>query len=623
MRIPLSAAAAALLVAAGVAAALLWPDAGPDGRPGGEQAEHGGIARETAPDREDPAWEMRAKERIVERDAELTARLCSRQCAADLAAMAAELSRLPASGRPERLHDMRAGHPRLVHLSWIGSDGTLYEAGGLPRDAGDLRSRLREAREAVRAGKRYDSGSVVSGGERFAVLAVPAQDGGGVVGVVRQDAAERVKSMQTKHLRLVPYPREGRYGIESVDADTRRDITVDHGEENGTASHYHKHEVVVRFAKPPGERELERIIRDLAITRVRKTGYAYVFRSERSTAEAMMDYFRRSGNVIYAELHYLYMTNEETGGVVPNDMLYEAYQWNLPAIGTIPGWSISRGDDGVIVAVIDTGVDPHHPDLAGRLTEGANFVTPGEAPEDDVGHGTHVAGIIAAVVNNVEGVAGMTWNGRVMPIKVLDESGAGSAYAVAEGIIWAADNGARVINLSLGNYAESEFLHDAIRYAYDRGAVIVAAAGNDNTDQPGYPAAYPEVFGVSATDERGRLAAFSNYGDYIDAAAPGTGIPSTYPGGQYAAMSGTSMASPHAAALAALIRSVHPLLTNEEVMDIMRRTAVDLGSPGKDPFYGYGQIDVAAALEEAVRLKRSVGLMPEWVRREIGTWREP
>lgn len=621
MRKPHAAGLAAFLLAAGLAAALVWPPGAPDdGAAGGNGS--GGIGQ----GRLDPAREMEAKRRLVERDAELTARLCSLQCAADLAEMAGELSRLPDGKLEARLHELRAGHPRLVRLSWVGRDGTPVAAGGLPREPGELEDRLREAHEAVRSGRRYDSGSVIAGGERFAVLGIPSRDGAGIVGVVRQSSAEKVQSMQTENLRLVPFPREGRYGIESVDAGSNRDITVDHGEENGTASHYHKYEVVVRFARPPGEDELERIKRELAIARVRKTGYAYLFQSERTTAEAMIDYFRKSGNVVYAEPHYLYMTNGEPGGrageIVPNDRLFEAYQWNLPIIGTIPGWSITRGDENVVVAVIDTGVDLNHPDLAGRLTEGANFVTPGEAPADDVGHGTHVAGIISAVVNNVEGVAGMTWHDRVMPVKVLDASGAGSAYAVAQGIIWATDNGAKVINLSLGNYAASEFLHDAVRYAFDRDVVLVAATGNDNTDQPGYPAAYPEVFGVSATDENERLAEFSNYGDYVDAVAPGVSIPSTYPGGQYAALSGTSMASPHAAALAALIRSVNPLLKNTEVMDIMRKTAVDLGPPGKDALYGYGRIDVAAALQEAVRLKQSVGLLPEWVRREIGKWRE-
>ena len=129
-------------------------------------------------------------------------------------------------------------------------------------------------------------------------------------------------------------------------------------------------------------------------------------------------------------------------------------------------------------------------------------------------------------------------------MKVLDNSGSGTTYAVAEGIIWAADHGAKVINMSLGNYADAQFLHDAIKYAFDRDIVLIAATGNDNTERPGYPAAYPEVFAVSATDPDMNKASYSNYGDYVDVMAPGTSIASTYPNNQYAALSGTSMASP-------------------------------------------------------------------------------
>lgn len=660
---------AAGLLAAALLTAVFWPASLPHDHAGDAPADDGlsgagasgfrsgepggggtGPAGAAAPgnvlpegERPNPKREMEAKRQLVERDAALTARLCIMQCSADLARMADDLSRLPAAASRARLAALRAGHPRMALLSWVPKDGDPVRAGGLPGGMGPRAEKewaadVRKAERAVADGKPYDSGLLPAGRDAFVLLGRPHPDGGGIVGLVRQSLPARVKAMQRENLRLLPYPQEGRYPIESVDSNTHRDITVDHGEENGTASHYHKQEVVVRFAAPPGPGELEQIVRDLAISNVRRAGYAFVFQSGRTSAEEMIAYFRQADNVVYAEPHYLYMTNGPMGparaagagnaplpasggaGPFPNDLLFDAYQWNLPIIGTIPGWSITRGNDNTIVAVIDTGIDLAHADLQGRLAEGMNFVAAGEAPADDVGHGTHVAGVIAAVVNNAEGVAGMTWHDRVMPVKVLDATGAGSAYAVAQGIIWATDNGAGVINLSLGNYARSAFLHDAVRYAFDRDVVLVAATGNDNTDQPGYPAAYPEVLAVSATDGRRRLADFSNYGEYVDVVAPGVGIASTYPGNQYAALSGTSMASPHAAALAALIRSVNPLLRNTEVMDIIRRTAIDLGPPGKDPLYGHGQIDVAAALAEAVRLKQSIGLYPEWVRREIAQW---
>ena len=175
----------------------------------------------------------------------------------------------------------------------------------------------------------------------------------------------------------------------------------------------------------------------------------------------------------------------------------------------------------------------------------------------------------------------MSWYNKVLPVKVLDQTGAGSTYSVAQGIIWAADHGAKVMNLSLGNYADSGFLHDAIQYAYDKDVALIAASGNDNTEQPGFPAAYPEVFAVAASDSQNEKAPFSNYGDYIDVTAPGVSIASTYPNNQYAALSGTSMASPHVTALAALIRSANPNLKNTDVYDIMRKSAQDLGDKGR------------------------------------------
>jgi subtilisin family serine protease len=271
----------------------------------------------------------------------------------------------------------------------------------------------------------------------------------------------------------------------------------------------------------------------------------------------------------------------------------------------------------MVVAVVDTGVQSDHPDLKGRLVKGVNIVDPGSPPEDDVGHGTHVAGIIAARVNNREGVAGLTWYTKIMPVKALDSTGAGSTYSVAQGVIWAADHGANVINMSLGNYAEAQFLHDAIKYAHDKGVLVVAASGNDNTDRPGYPAAYPEVLAVAATDPGGGKAEYSNYGDYIDVAAPGTSIASTYPGSRYASLSGTSMASPHVAALASLIQAANPRLSNTEVMDILRHTAQDLGAEGKDNVYGYGQIDIRNALRAASGQAFPFQTFPEMVRREL------
>jgi subtilisin family serine protease len=230
-----------------------------------------------------------------------------------------------------------------------------------------------------------------------------------------------------------------------------------------------------------------------------------------------------------------------------------------------------------------------------------NVIALGQSAMDDNGHGTHVAGIIGASVNNRQGIAGINWHSRVIPIKALDATGAGTSFSVADGIIEATDRGAKVINMSLGNYATSAFLREAVQYAYRHDVVLVAATGNDSS-QPGYPAAYPEVLAVAATTKRLARASFSNYGSYVDVAAPGDLIASTYMGGQYAALSGTSMATPHVAALAALIRSANPALRNTDVMRILTSTARDLGVRGRDDLFGYGIINVNAAVRQAMAM---------------------
>lgn len=416
---------------------------------------------------------------------------------------------------------------------------------------------------------------------------------------------------------MVPFPADNRYSIESVDSDTLRDVKVKNPQDNQGTSHYHRNQVVVRFNKTPSVEELSKIQKETKANYYQKLGYSYIFESQSMDAKQLMSYFKK-WDIVYAEPHFLYYNNEITTDlIVPNDSLYSEYQWNLPIIGTDVGWSVSRGTKEIIIAVVDTGVDLDHPDLKGNLIQGYNALDEQNPPYDDVGHGTHVAGIISALVNNKQGVAGISWYNRLMPVKVLDSSGAGSAYNVAQGIIWAADHGARVINLSLGNYAEAQFLHDAIKYAFDKDVVLISASGNDNTEQPGYPAAYPEVLAVAATDAHKQKASFSNYGNYIGVTAPGVNIASTYPTSQYAALSGTSMSSPHVAALAGLVRSISPLLRNTEVMDIIRNSAEDLGTRGKDKYYGYGQINVAKALQMADQTQSSLSLWSSLLERQL------
>ncbi|MFM1651402.1 S8 family peptidase [Brevibacillus sp. B_LB10_24] len=358
-------------------------------------------------------------------------------------------------------------------------------------------------------------------------------------------------------------------------------------------SHYVEHEIVVRFSPRPDQATIQKILAKVDGKIKRDYGESMIIKSNSKTTKEMMKVFAEHPDSVYAEPNYLLLPN-----VVPNDTYYHRYQWNLPMIGMEEGWNITEGSKDVIVAVVDTGIDLKHPEFKGKLVPGYNFIDDNDVPMDDNGHGTHVSGIIAARTNNSAGIAGMSWNSKIMPVKAIGADGSGSAFDIAQGIRFATDNGADVINLSVGNYTSSAALREACRYAFDNNVILVAASGNDDTDQPGYPAAYPEVMGVAAVDHLKARADFSNYGDYVDVAAPGVDIPSTYIESDYAALSGTSMACPHVTAFASLIRSVNPGMKNSEVMRLIRETATDLGKPGKDPEYGYGLINVNAALTQ-------------------------
>jgi type VII secretion-associated serine protease mycosin len=292
-----------------------------------------------------------------------------------------------------------------------------------------------------------------------------------------------------------------------------------------------------------------------------------------------------------------------------NAFIYnETVLYDMKAIKADQGWAdycFPHGE-GIIVAVLDTGVDLTHPDLEANLVTGRNFVEGSSFdPEDDQGHGTNVAGIIAAVANNGNAI-GVAPKAKIMPVRVLGQDG-GTFAGVAQGIAWAADNGANIINMSLGGTATSNVMRDAVDYAHGKGVFLVAAAGNcgdqyyvnngcDFRDQTNYPAAYDSVMAVAATNEDNEQSTFSNQNNYVEIAAPGSNIYNAYLYGGYRSISGTSQATPHVAGLAALIWSRNRDLTNEQVRALIRNTATDLGARGRDIQYGYGLINVAAAL---------------------------
>ena len=273
-------------------------------------------------------------------------------------------------------------------------------------------------------------------------------------------------------------------------------------------------------------------------------------------------------------------------------------QWALNRLSAENLWAQQPGD-GVTVAVVDTGVDAAHPDLAGVVLPGTDLVAPGgDGSADGNGHGTHVAGIVAAVADNGQGVAGLAQGVRILPVRVLDDSGAGWSSDIAKGIIWATDHGAAVINLSLGDHTSDQVTATAVQYAEDHDVVVVAAAGNDrqNGDPVTYPAAYPGVIGVAATDSQDAVAAFSETGSFVDLAAPGVHIASTYPPATYVYLSGTSMATPFVSAAAALLKAADPQLTPAQATSALESSAGDLGPAGRDDDFGYGLVDPAAAL---------------------------
>lgn len=288
--------------------------------------------------------------------------------------------------------------------------------------------------------------------------------------------------------------------------------------------------------------------------------------------------------------------------IATSDSEYEQ-QWAFPRLRLPEAWRATTGA-GVTVAVVDTGVDAEHPDLAANLVPGINVV--GSSRSDDVadghGHGTHVAGIVAAVTDNAVGVAGVAPSARIMPVKALDDHGSGWSSDVAEGIVHAAEHGAGVINLSLSSSSDNAVLEDAVSYARSQGVVVVAAAGNGRQrgNPVAYPAAFAGVIAVAATDVADIDADFSNTGDYVDLAAPGVAIRSTVPGGGYGDLSGTSMAAPHVAGVIALLlqelADKGSVNSDDAVFDLLTRTAEDLGEPGWDPAYGYGLVDPVAAV---------------------------
>ncbi len=321
--------------------------------------------------------------------------------------------------------------------------------------------------------------------------------------------------------------------------------------------------------------------------------------------------------VLYAEPNYIVKLNlpanvkqapvqAAPGSFKPNDPMY-AQQYAHQKTASEAGWAIEQGNKDLILAIVDTGVDGKHPDLAAKLLPGYNTVDDKPSGQSDGnGHGTHCAGIASAITNNGVGVAGYAPNVKILPVKVLSDSGSGSYASVAAGIVYAADNGAKVISMSLGGPSNSKVVEEAVKHALSKGAILIAAMGNDGNGSKSYPAAIAGVMAVGATDSADKLARFSQYGTWNSVTAPGVDILSSFPthasdmpGVNYGSISGTSMATPAVAGLAALVRSKFPQLNAAQVKTHIEATSDDLGDPGYDIRFGFGRINVAKALSTA------------------------
>jgi subtilisin family serine protease len=344
---------------------------------------------------------------------------------------------------------------------------------------------------------------------------------------------------------------------------------------------------------------------DLSLERLRKDslisglGLQVLEAQDPSTLESVLAELRSDPGVVWAE-----KAQPVYASVIPNDPYY-AQEWAPTKVGLPAAWDVTTGSGTVTIAVVDTGLDGTIADFAGRIVSPYSVVNASSAwPywDDTVGHGTAVAGVAASQGNNASGIAGAAWNVKIMPVKI-SESGTSDDVTLAQGIVYAVDNGAKVINISFGGSQGSTTMASAVNYALSHQVVVVASSGNSG---PGsgvsYPAAYSGVISVGATDSSDTVASFSSTGQGLVLSAPGVSILTWNPnagGSMLAYWSGTSFSSPLVAGVAALMLSANSSLTPAQVTGILEQTALDLGAPGVDQTYGYGRLRAGDAVAAA------------------------
>src|ERR1051326_1226933 len=312
---------------------------------------------------------------------------------------------------------------------------------------------------------------------------------------------------------------------------------------------------------------------------------------EQADEAAFAHALAQRADVEFAELDRV-VTPED---VTPNDPWFGSWEWYLTKIGAPTAWTTTTGRKEIVIAILDTGIDGTHPDLQSKLVPGWNIYNNNSDTSDVYGHGTVVAGTAAAASNNAQGVASVAWDCPLMPIRISALDGTATYSAMASGLTWAADHGARVANLSYKTTG-SATVASAASYFQNKGGVVVSAAGNQAVFDSS--ADTPSILTVSATDANDVLATWSNTGNNIDLAAPGS-VFTTYKGGTYGSTAGTSVASPIVAGAAALVLSANPSLSGSQVQQILKQAADDLGPAGWDSSYGWGRVNVGRAVSMA------------------------
>lgn len=305
--------------------------------------------------------------------------------------------------------------------------------------------------------------------------------------------------------------------------------------------------------------------------------------------QAFANAFRGRSEVEFAEPDWLLSPQQ----MLPNDPLFPA--WYLQKVDAANAWTMTTGSSDVTIAVLDTGVESSHPDLASKIVPGRNIYNNNDDTSDVYGHGTAVAGVAGAASNNGIGVASVAWGCGIMPVRISDLSGLASASNIASGLTWAADHGARVANVSY-RVTGNKTISSAAKYFQSKGGVVVVAAGNYSTQETAPDDPY--ILTIGATDPQDVLYYYSNYGNNLDLVAPGNNT-TTLLGAQYGAGGGTSFASPVVAGVAALMLSVNPKLTPAQVTEILKQSADDLGAAGRDNVYGSGRVNAAKAVSAA------------------------